>query len=123
MTFRSPISGFVVMASIVRNGEFGQIREGDQVNAGQPFVSIVDPASMVLNGALNQVDAGTLRLGMEAVVHVDAYPELKLRGIVTALGAMAVSRTFRANYVGETPIRIRIDGADATPASRPDRQR
>jgi len=113
MAVKSPMHGFVVMASIVRNGEFVQIREGDQINAGQPFVSVVDPASMVLNGTLNQVDAGTLRLGMKAVVHVDAYPELRLPGTVTAVGAMAVSSTFRANYVGETPIRIRIEGSDA----------
>src|SRR3954454_3710026 len=112
MTIHSPIAGFVVMASIVRNGEFGQVREGDQINAGQPFVSIVDPASMVLNGTLNQVDAGILRLGMKAVVHVDAYPQLELPGVVTAIGAMSVSSTFRANYVGETPIRIRIQGID-----------
>ncbi|HEY2011977.1 MAG TPA: hypothetical protein VGH38_00690, partial [Bryobacteraceae bacterium] len=31
MTIKSPMDGIVVMASIVRNGEFGQIREGDQV--------------------------------------------------------------------------------------------
>jgi multidrug resistance efflux pump len=112
MTAKSPMPGFVVMASIVRNGEFGQIREGDQINAGQPFVSIVDPSSMVLNGTLNQVDAGALRLGMKAIVHVDAYPELQLPGIVTVVGAMSVSSAFRANYVGETPIRIAIQGVD-----------
>jgi HlyD family secretion protein len=113
MTVKSPMPGFVVMASIVRNGEFGQVREGDQISAGQPFVSIVDPTSMVMNGTLNQVDAGTLRLGMKALVHVDAYPELELPGIVTAVGAMSVSSTFRANFVGETPIRIRIQGVDS----------
>jgi multidrug resistance efflux pump len=113
MTIKAPIRGFVVMASIVRNGEFGQVREGDQINAGQPFVSIVDPASMVLNGTLNQVDAEMLRLGMKAVIHVDAYPEVELPATVTAVGAMSVASTFRANYVGETPIRLRIDAADA----------
>src|SRR5271169_3248375 len=43
MTIKSPMDGIAVMASIVRNGEYGQVREGDQVNAGQPFLSIVDP--------------------------------------------------------------------------------
>ncbi len=43
MTVRAPMDGIVVMGSIVRNGEFGQIREGDQIFAGQPFLSIVDP--------------------------------------------------------------------------------
>src|SRR5205823_1215427 len=46
MTMKSPMDGIVVMQSIVRNGEFGQIREGDQVQAGQPFVQIVDPSTM-----------------------------------------------------------------------------
>src|ERR1017187_823851 len=32
MTIKSPIDGIAVMASIVRNGEYGQVREGDQVN-------------------------------------------------------------------------------------------
>ena len=43
MSVKAPMDGIVVMQSIVRNGEFGQIREGDQVAAGQPFVQIVDP--------------------------------------------------------------------------------
>ena len=57
MTIQTPMDGVVVMASIVRNGEFVQVREGDQINAGQPFVSIVAPGSLVLNGTVNQVDA------------------------------------------------------------------
>ena len=59
------MDGIVVMQSIVRNGEFGQVREGDQVFAGQPFMQIVDPSSMVLNATVNQVDAERLRLGMK----------------------------------------------------------
>src|ERR1051326_6199238 len=71
MTIKSPMDGIVGMASIVRDGEFGQVREGDQVNAGQPFVTIVDPRSMVLNATVNQVDAERLRLGMKASIRLD----------------------------------------------------
>src|ERR1039458_9680123 len=42
MDIHSPMEGIAVMASIIRNGEYGQVREGDQVNAGQPFLTIVD---------------------------------------------------------------------------------
>jgi HlyD family secretion protein len=112
MTIKSPIDGIVVMASIVRNGEFGQIREGDQVNAGQPFVSIIDPASMALNATVNQVDAEHLRLGMRAVIRVDAYPDIELRGTVVGIGAMSRASTFRARFVGELPVRVHIDGTD-----------
>src|ERR1017187_2415922 len=89
MTVKAPMDGIVVMQSIVRNGEFGQIREGDQVAAGQPFVQIVDPTSMVLNATVNQVDAEKLRLGMKSVIHMDAYPDIELPGTLVGIGAMA----------------------------------
>jgi HlyD family secretion protein len=106
------MDGIVVMASIVRNGEFGQVREGDQVNAGQPFVTIVDPRSMVLNATVNQVDAEKLRLGMKASIRLDAYPDINLPGTLIGIGAMSKTSTFRASYVGEIPVRIKIDNTD-----------
>jgi HlyD family secretion protein len=112
MTVKSPIDGIVVMASIVRNGEFGQIREGDQVNAGQPFVTIVDPSSMVLNATVNQVDAERLRLGMKATIRLDAYNDVAMPGSLLGIGAMSKTSTFRASYVGEIPIRIKIGKSD-----------
>jgi len=113
MTIKSPMDGIVVMQSIVRNGEFGQIREGDQVFAGQPFMQIVDPSSMVLNATVNQVDAEKLRLGMKSSVRLDAYPDIELPGTLIGIGALSKTSTFRASYVGEIPIRIKIDRTDA----------
>jgi HlyD family secretion protein len=112
MTVKSPMDGIVVMQSIVRNGEFGQIREGDQVNAGQPFLSIVDPRSMVLNATVNQVDAQRLRLGMKATVRLDAYPDVELPATLAGIGAMSKTSTFRASYVGEIPVRLKIEKTD-----------
>jgi len=112
MTVKSPMDGIVVMASIVRNGEFGQIREGDQVNAGQPFVTIVDPRSMVLNATVNQVDAERLRLGMAATVQLDAYNDASMPGSLMGIGAMSKTSAFRGSYVGEIPIRVKIEKTD-----------
>jgi HlyD family secretion protein len=112
MTLRAPMDGVVVLASIVRNGELGQVREGDQVNAGQPFLYVVDPSAMVLDASLNQVDAARLRLGMRARVLVDAYPGVEMQGTVAGIGAMATDSTFRAGYVGAIPIRVSIDRLD-----------
>jgi HlyD family secretion protein len=113
MTMKTPMDGIVVMQSIVRNGEFGQIREGDQVQAGQPFVQIVDPSSMVLNATVNQVDAERLRLGMKATIHMDAYPDIELPATLAGIGAMAKGSTFRARYVGEIPVRLKIEKMDS----------
>ncbi|MBZ5725648.1 MAG: HlyD family efflux transporter periplasmic adaptor subunit [Acidobacteriia bacterium] len=112
MTIKSPMDGIVVMGTIPRNGEFGQIREGDQIGAGQPFMSIVDPSSMVLNAAVNQVDAERLRLGMKGSIRLDAYPEVELPGSLLGIGAMSKTSTFRASYVGEIPVRIKIEKSD-----------
>ncbi len=112
MTIKSPMDGIVVMQSIVRNGEFGQIREGDQVGAGQPFLSIVDPRSMVLNATVNQVDAERLRLGMKASIRLDAYPDVQMPGTLIGIGAMSKTSTFRASYVGEIPVRLKIEKTD-----------
>jgi HlyD family secretion protein len=113
MSVKTPMDGIIVMQSIVRNGEFGQIREGDGVAAGQPFVQIVDPTSMVLSATVNQVDAEKLRLGMKAAIHMDAYPDIELPGTLVGIGAMAKASTFRARYVGEIPVRIKLEKMDA----------
>jgi HlyD family secretion protein len=112
MVIKSPMNGIVVMQSIVRNGEFGQIREGDQIAAGQPFMQIVDPSSMVLNATVNQVDAERLRLGMKATLRLDAYPDIEVPGTLIGIGAMAKTSTFRARWVGEIPIRLKIEKVD-----------
>ena len=113
MTVRAPIDGVVVMASIVRNGEFGQVRNGDQVQPGQPFMYIVDPTSMVLAASVNQVDAEKLRLGMKARVRLDAYNDIELPGTLEGIGALSKSSTFRAGYVGQIPVQVRLDKMDA----------
>ncbi len=113
MTIKAPMNGIVVMQSIFRNGEFGQVREGDQVFPGMPFMQIVDPTSMVLDATVNQVDAERLRLGMKAAVRLDAYPDLRLSGTLVGIGAMSKTSAFRASYVGEIPVRIKIEGSDS----------
>jgi HlyD family secretion protein len=112
MTIKAPMDGIVVMGNISLNGELRQIREGDTVGAGQPFMTIVDPSSMVLNATVNQVDAERMRLGMRATVRLDAYPDVALPAGLVGIGAMAKISTFRASYVGEIPVRLRIEKTD-----------
>ena len=97
---------------VTLNGELRQIREGDTVGAGQTFMTIVDPRSMVLNAMVNQVDAERMRLGMKATVRLDAYPEVSLPATLIGIGAMAKISTFRASFVGEIPVRLKIEKTD-----------
>jgi multidrug resistance efflux pump len=109
MVLKAPIDGIVVMQTIVRGGEFGQIRKGDQIASGMFFMSIVDPSSMVVLSTVNQADSEALRLGQKAQVHLDAYPELELPATITGIGAMTKPGGWRANWVRELPVRLKLD--------------
>jgi multidrug resistance efflux pump len=112
MLMKAPIDGIVVMQSTWRGGEFGQVQQGDQVRSGQFFMSIVDPSSMVVTASVNQVDSEALRLGMKATVRLDAYPDIRLPATVVGIGAMTKSGGYRAQFVREIPVRLKLDGMD-----------
>ena len=109
MSMKSPIDGIAVLQTLFRQGQMAQVRVGDQVNAGQPFLSIVDPRSMVVNATVNQVEAEKLRLGQKARIRLDAYPEIMLAGTVIGIGAMSKASNIRGAFVSEIPVRVRID--------------
>jgi len=112
-TIHAPIDGQVVMKTIVRNGDVGQVQLGDELAPGQPFMRVVDPNSMELDATVNQADADQVRLGQKATVRFDAYPALVVRGTVESVGTLAVNGR-RINYwVRQVPVRITLDGRDA----------
>ena len=51
-------------------------------------------------------------MGMRATIRIDAYPDIELSGTLMGIGAMAKGSTFRARYVGEIPVRMKIDKMD-----------
>ena len=44
MQVHSPISGVVVLNTIWKQGNIGEVQEGDQVRPGVPFMQVVDPS-------------------------------------------------------------------------------
>ena len=113
MISKAPIDGLVVMMQTFRGGEFGQIQQGDQVFSGQPFMQIVDLRSMVINAMVNQADVEALRIGQKARVRFDAYPDLELPAKVFSIGAMTKPGGFRANFMKEIPVRLRLEKMDS----------
>ncbi len=109
----APMPGLVVMAPVIRSGEMGQIREGDQLSAGQALMKIVDPYSMQVEATSNQSESGEFRIGQRAVVGLDAFPDLRFVGHVYSLGAMAVRGMRDSYYVRTLPVRIAVEGRDS----------
>jgi multidrug efflux pump subunit AcrA (membrane-fusion protein) len=112
-TIVAPMAGLVVMQQVFRSGEMGQVQEGDQVSAGQALMKIVDPFSMQVEAVVNQSDSSEFRIGQKAVVGLDAFPELRFKGHVYSIGALAI-RSGRENfYVRNVPVGVAVEGSDA----------
>ena len=90
-----------------------QIRVGDRMSPGQPFMVVVDPNSMQLNADMSQAESELVRLGQTAKVRFDAFPEIVVGAKVSAVGAMAYNLR-RINYwVRRVPVRLQLEKSDA----------
>jgi HlyD family secretion protein len=76
MQVRSPIDGVVVLNTIWKQGNIGEVQEGDQVRPGVPFMQVVDPSAMEVQVPVNQQDVLALHEGQKARIYLDAYPDL-----------------------------------------------
>jgi biotin carboxyl carrier protein len=76
MQVHSPINGIVVLNTIWKQGNLGEVQEGDQVRSGVPFLQVVDPSEMEVQVPVNQQDLLALHDGQKGKVHLDAYPDL-----------------------------------------------
>jgi HlyD family secretion protein len=112
MIIRAPIDGLTVMMNTFRGGQFDQIKEGDELHSGQPFVQVVDPDSMVINAVVSQTDVEQLRIGQKAKVGFDAFPGLVLPARVYSIGTVAKPGRFRPDFVKEIPVVLRLEKMD-----------
>ncbi len=111
---RSPIRGVAVVGQTWKDGQAGQIRAGDSVQQGEVFLRIIDPSSIVVAAAVNQVDAPRLKAGAAARIRFDAYPDLTLAATVEVVGAIAEPvSTAGVGPVRQVPVVLRLNGGDS----------
>ncbi len=79
---RSPISG-VVDKSFVNASEY--------VSAGQRLLMVHDPKKIWVSANVRETDVKHLKLGSNATVTVDAYPDKAFNGKITRIGNAATS--------------------------------
>lgn len=111
MQIRAPIDGIVVLNSIWKQGTMGEVKEGDQVRPGVPFMQVVDPSVMQVHALVNQEDIVGLKVGQTARVHLDAYPEFEMKGRLESLDPMGQHGDFSAKLRKFTAI-FSIQGSD-----------
>jgi len=96
MTLRAPKDGLVVLKEIWKGTGMGKVQEGDQVWAGYPILEIPDLSAMEANVRLNEVDVGKVKLGQDAIIKLDAFPEKTFRGKVERIASMASKKDWNA---------------------------
>jgi HlyD family secretion protein len=107
-TIQAPIGGLVVMQSIWRGADMGQIQTGDQISPGQPFMKIVDTSGMQMEAVASQVESDEMRLGEPALITFDAFPGLKLKAKVSSLGAIATGGWWSNYYLRTVRVYLTI---------------
>jgi HlyD family secretion protein len=111
-SIRSPMDGLVVMQTTYRGGQMNQIKVGDRLSPGQPFMRVVDPASMQVDATMNQAESELVRLGQRATVRFDAFPDIVIEGRVKAVGALALGGR-RVNFnVRNVAVQLALDTVD-----------
>ena len=111
MQVRSPIDGVVVLNTIWKQGTMGEVQEGDQVEAGTPFMQVVNPATMQVRVLANQQDFPHLRMGQPGRVRLDAYPELVFPATVEQLAPIGERGSF-SEKVRFFAVTVSIQGND-----------
>jgi len=89
-TYASPIDG-VVTSLRVEEGEVAIV--GTMNNPGTVLMSIADLSVMEVEVEVDETDVINVRLGQEARVKIDAFPERVFKGQVTEIGSSALDKS------------------------------
>jgi HlyD family secretion protein len=111
MQIHAPLDGIVVFNTIWKQGNMGEVQEGDQVRPGMPFMQVVDPSVMQVHVQVNQEDLNALKVGQTARVHLDAYPDLQFSGRLESIDPMGRRGDFSSKLRTFTAI-FSIQGND-----------
>lgn len=110
LALHAPMAGMVALQNVYRNNSMGHAQEGDQLWPGSPLLRLFDPSAMELELSVDEPDGAVLVPGSTAVVHLDAYPDLKFNAHFDSASPVASAslgspvKTFAARFV--------LDGSD-----------
>src|SRR6185295_13965353 len=86
---RADVSGIVVYRDVFFGSEQRKPQVGDQVWANQPLLILPDISRMVVETKVRETDIHKVERNQGVKVRVQAYPDLKLTGVVTLVGTLA----------------------------------
>ena len=116
-TVRAPADGVVVYKPLSLGNEFRRARVGDTLYPNQPFMVLPDMDDLVTVIDVPEAELEQIRNGAPAVLQPLAYPDLRLDGTVTHVGAIAQSVPGKPEWQKYFHVVIDIDTSD--PRVRP----
>ncbi len=113
----APSSGIVILYETFRDGQNRKPRMGDTVLQNQPILYLPDISEMIVKTDIREVDLHKIQKGQICSITVDAYPDKKLEGSVSFIGALAAGKrggNSGAKYFQMT-VTVSSDDADLRP--------
>jgi multidrug resistance efflux pump len=101
---KAPLHGMVALQNIYRNNSMGHAQEGDQLWPESPLLRLFDPSAMDVEVSVGEPDGAALAPGAKAIVHLDAFPEIRFTAHLTSASPVATSplgmsvKTFTARF-------------------------
>jgi HlyD family secretion protein len=86
---RAPFSGIVVHYEMFRDNLKRKPRVGDTAWQNQPLLYLPDISAMIVHTQVREVDLHKISKGQITTIQVDAYPDIRFAGTVTAIGVLA----------------------------------
>lgn len=111
LRLRAPLGGMVAHATRFNNGLMVRPQEGDRMTRNNALMTIFDPGDMLVRVSVAEPDGALLHAGLQATVHVDAYPDLALRAHFVNASPVAAAPLLGAGVKGFRAV-FRLDDAD-----------
>jgi RND family efflux transporter MFP subunit len=112
LTITAPGPGLAVYKETWKGGEMAKVKVGDTPWRGMALLEIPDLSVMMVKTTVSEVDVARVKVGLEAEVKLDAYPEPTFHGKVAEVGVLA--STEEGNEDAKVfDVLIRINESDA----------
>ena len=105
--------GLVVYEEFRASSPRRKVRLGDRVTPSQGIVRVVEVRRMLVDASVPERSVHRVRPGQPVTVRLEAYPELRLSGRVTTIGALARTTRDRMGESKRFDVGVELDPNDA----------
>ncbi len=111
---KAPQAGMVIYEKTWRGDK---IKAGSMISPWRPIVAkLPDLTQMLIKTYVNEIDISKIQVGQEVEIGVDAFPEKKLKGVITQVANIGEEMKNSSAHVFEVIIDVEGQDEDLRPA-------